>query len=119
MKKTFKNAQLVAMQTALEPLLKHQGFIGYAAAKNMRTITEALIEYYEVRNELIRKYGEVKDGEIKLSYQSPQFAKFSEEFAPIQNVEQEIDIVMIPYDQVINSNLLGEDMLAANWMLED
>ena len=119
MTKKFKNAQLVAMRQSLEPLLKHTGIVGYVAARNARTIDTALYEYYDARNQLVAKYGVEEDGEIKLSIISPAFAEFSQEFAPIQDVEQELEIITINSEQAISSNLLGEEMLAVNWMLED
>lgn len=119
MQGTFKNAQLVAMRSSLDPLLSHTGIVGYVAARNARTIDNALIEYYETRNRLVQKYGVEENGEVKLAIVSPEFAKFSEEFSPIQNLEQTIEIMTINDEQAISSNLSGEEMLATYWMLED
>ena len=54
----YKNAQLAAMLDSLEPLMKRKDSIGYIAARNARIISDALREYFDFRNELVRKYGE-------------------------------------------------------------
>lgn len=125
MKKTLKNAVMVDMLMQLKPLLSHRDKIGYAAARNHRRLAECLTEYERFRNSLIEKYGEHEKGEngnelpsISLSSTSPNFKMFLSELAPYNEMEHEVELMELPYSEVIG-NLSGEEILAIDWMLVD
>ena len=125
MKKTLKNAVMVDMLMQLKPLLSRRDKIGYAAARNHRRLAECLTEYERFRNSLIEKYGEHEKDEngnelpsISLSSTSPNFKMFLSELAPYNEMEHEVELVELPYSEVIGS-LSGEEILAIDWMLVD
>ena len=118
MLKTYRNAQLDAMAVSLQSLLERRDKIGYIAARNTRIIMDALTEYYRFRNELVAKYGEEIDGQMQLSYTSPKFKQFSQEFKDIQNAQQDLDLMTLDYEDVIGE-LSGEEILLLDWMLEE
>lgn len=121
----FTNAEMDNMIRHLRPLLAHKGKVGYAAARNTRMLNNAIVEYIERRNALIRKYGDsVKDenGKVQpptgISVNSPNFDKFYEELEPFAIIEHEVDIMKIKYDEAMDV-LTGEEMLNVEWMLEE
>ena len=125
MKKTLKNAVMVDMLMQLKPLLSRRDKIGYAAARNHRRLAECLTEYERFRNSLIEKYGEHEKDEngnelpsISLSSTSPNFKMFLSELAPYNEMEHEVELMELPYSEVIGS-LSGEEILAIDWMLVD
>lgn len=125
MKKTLKNAVMVDMLMQLKPLLSRRDKIGYAAARNHRRLAECLTEYERFRNSLIEKYGEHEKDEngnelpsISLSSTSPNFKMFLSELTPYNEMEHEVELMELPYSEVIGS-LSGEEILAIDWMLVD
>lgn len=125
MRRKYKNSQMVEMLMTLRPMLKRTDKIGYAAARNHRRLSECLTEYERFRNGLIEKYGErCKDENgndlptITLKITSPNFKMFDDELAPFNEMEHEVEIFELPYDEVIGV-LSGEEILAVDWMLVD
>lgn len=125
MKKTLKNAVMVDMLMQMKPLLSRRDKIGYAAARNHRRLAECLTEYERFRNSLIEKYGEHEKDEngnelpsISLSSTSPNFKMFLSELTPYNEMEHEVELMELPYSEVIGS-LSGEEILAIDWMLVD
>ena len=125
MKKIFKNYELVAMQQSLKPLLQLRDKLGFIAARNTRIIENALTEYENFKNDLIKKYGEPdfdKNGNklttISIKVSSPNFTDFFFLFESLNNIEQEVDLMTTKYADAIGV-LSGEEMLGVDWMLED
>ena len=58
MKQKITNFKMEIMLEQLKPLLSFRNKVGYAAARNTRTLRNALTEYLLFKRELIEKYGE-------------------------------------------------------------
>lgn len=125
MKKLLKNSQIDLMLRQLEPVLSQRNRIGYIAARNYRILSDALTEYNKFKMELVEKYGEpdrAEDGTelpmVKLKIGSPEFKNFCDEMAPYNEIEQEVELMMAKYEDVIDV-LSGQEIVAIDWMLED
>lgn len=125
MKKTLKNSEMDLMLRQLKPVLSQRNRIGYAAARNYRILSEALTEYNQFKDELIEKYGEPDKGEdgtefptISIKIGSPNFRSFCDEMVVYNNMEHEVELMTIKYEDTIDI-LSGEEILAIGWMLED
>ena len=123
MKKTLKNAQMAEMLLDLQPLLSQRNKVGYIAARNYRILSGCLTEYLAMRHRLIDENGEeftddkgFTNHQIKIG--TPAFTVFSEAMAPLNEIEQEVDLMTIKYDEIIGI-LSGEEILRLSWMLED
>lgn len=121
----YKNIQMEEMLEALKPILPHRDKIGYIAARNTRILSEALTEYFVFKRDLITKYGEMdKDedgnetGFVSIHPTSEKFDDFLKEFEIIKNIEHDVELMQIPYEEVIGI-LNGEEILALGWMLTD
>lgn len=121
----LSNQKMEQMLMQLKPILPQRNKIGYVAARNTRILNEALTEYFKFKNELIEKYGERdKDAvgkelpSISLKIDSPNFEKFKEEFDTFKDIEHEVELMTLKYDEIIGF-LNGEEILALSWMLED
>lgn len=124
-KMKLKNIQMEQMMEDLKPILPHRDKIGYVAARNFRKLKDALTEYFMFKEELIKKYGEVdKDADgnelntISIKPESPNFKMFIEEFDKIKDIEHEVELMTLPYEEVIGL-LNGEEILILDWMFED
>lgn len=125
MKKRLKNSEMAVMVQSLRPLLHMRNKIGYLAARNYRVLSTALTEYETFKNELIAKYGEhdidengSDKGTISIKVGSPNFKAFCDELAPINEIEQEVELMSAKYEETIGC-LSGEEILLLDWMLED
>lgn len=105
--------------------LNQRNIIGYAAARNIRFMKNAMIEYNTHKDELIKKYGEAEIGDdgtptgrIGISIKSPNMKKYANEISEFAIIEHEVPIVMVPYESVIGK-LTGSEILEIDWMLKD
>lgn len=113
------------MLEQLKPLLPMRNKIGYVAARNTRKLADVLTEYLSFKNQLIQKYGEPdkdSDGKelstISIKFDSPNFKEFDNEFSEIKDIQHDVDIMTLKYDEVIGF-LNGNEILTLEWMLED
>lgn len=125
MKRKLKNIQMEQMVNSLRPLLSRKDEIGYYAARNFRIMSDSLTEYYDIKNNLILKYGEPdldengnQKGSTSINVNSTKFDEFVKELSPFCEIEHEIDIMVARYDDIVGK-LTGEEILAIDWMLED
>lgn len=125
MSQMLKNSEINSRILQLKPFLNRKDKIGYAAARNTRVLSNQLIEYNTIRNELIQKYGEPdldesgKDiGTVSIKISSPKFLDFCKELEPFNNIEHEVEFMVLKYEEVIGI-LTGEEILTIDWMLSD
>lgn len=121
----LSNSQIMNRLEHLKHLLDHKDIVGYAAARNTRLLSEAAFEFVQKRDELIAKYGDAvfddngnETGEIALAFDSDKFPRFLEDLKPYAEIEQEINLVTLKYEQAIGL-LSGTELLELDWMFED
>lgn len=121
----LKNFQMEVVLNDLKPFLSRRDKIGYMAARNTRILSEALTEYLAFKEELIKKYGEpVKDDNgddtqmIGVNVHSPKFEAFTKEFDKIKDIEHDVALMTLKYDETIGI-LSGEEILKLDKMLVD
>lgn len=123
MKKILKNSEVFNRLHSLKPLLSRSDKIGYIVARNYRFLSNSLVEYENIRMNLIKKYGEEGKDErggptYTLQMDSPNFKAFCDELAPFNEMEHEVELMTAKYDDAAG-NLTGEEILSIDWMLED
>lgn len=121
----IKNIEMEHMLKTLEPILKYRNKIAYVAARNTRLLNTELIEYFKIKNSLIEKYGEQEIDEngkttnkFALKINSQNFDSFCKEFDEIANIEHDVKLMTLPYDETVGI-LSGEEILNIEWMLTD
>lgn len=121
----LSNFKMEIMLNNLKPLLKFRDKVGYVAARNTRVLAETLTEYLAFKRELIKKYGEndvdehgTDLGTISINSNSEKFDTFAKELEKIRTIEHTVELMTIPYDEVIGV-LSGEEILNLDWMLDD
>ena len=115
---THTNEEWRQMAESLAPLLSRRDLIGYAAAVNTRRIGDATAEYARIREELIEEYGTLTDNMFTIVIGTPEHEAFERAIAEVANIEQDIDVMLVPRDRACGE-LTGEELLAAWWMFED
>lgn len=113
------------MIDALSKHLERTDKIGYAAARNTRILSNASVEYYQRRESLINKYGEVEldesgkpTGRKVLNFTSPNFGDFAAELEEYALIEHDVELFRIPFSEA-EGKLSGGDLLRIDWMFED
>ena len=122
-KKRLKCLQMVEMLRQLQPLLSHKDVWGYVAARNTRILNNQLIEYNKVHDELMERFGTPQENEngvkmLGIKVGTPEFQQFCDALEPFANIEHEVEIMTMKYEETID-RLSGEEILAIEWMLED
>ena len=117
------NAEMVLRIDQLSKYLDHVDIIGYAAARNIRRLQDASLEYTKRRDEVLTKYGEVEldengrdTGRRYVTNNSPHFQEVNDILTPIGEIKHEVDIFTIEYS-LLNGVLSGSDILELDWML--
>lgn len=121
----IKNSKMETMLEGLKKILPHRDKVGYIAARNARILKDNLTEYFEFKNDLIEKFGKVdldKDGKelqtVTLKCSDDSFKDFLEELKPYGDIEHEVSLVKMKYNEAIGI-LSGEEILENDWMFED
>ena len=91
------NAEMVQKIDQLSKYLDHVDIIGYAAARNIRRLQDASLEYTKRRDEVLTQYGEVefdengKDtGRRYVTSESPHYQDVIEALDDIGNFHNKI-----------------------------
>lgn len=118
----FKNRELDMMLNQLEPLLDRTDIIGYAAARNARSIRGLCGEYVTIKEKLISDLGNhVLDENgnpthiIELGPDSEKFDEFIESIEPIASIEHDFFPFVIKHEDGIGV-LSGRQFLELEWM---
>lgn len=99
---------------------KVTGRFAYAVARNMRKLSDNLVEYMAIRDRFIREYGEkTENGDSRIMRGSEAFDKFSESMAEYVNIEHEIQLMTINQEDVLNSSLNANEIMTIDFMMED
>lgn len=119
------NTEMVERIAKLEPLLEQVSVVGYAAARNTRALRDASADFIEMQERLICELGEPETdeegnetGNMRLAFDSPNFAAFVDEMGKIGAIESDVPVFRLPYSEAIGK-LSGTQLLDLDWMFED
>lgn len=99
---------------------KATGRLGYAIARNLRKLSEELVEYQALKDKAINKYGEIGENgiaTIKVDPNSEAFKSFTEDMKEYMDIEHDVQIFMVSEEEVVNSPLNAKEMLAIDFMI--
>ena len=99
---------------------KATGRLGYAIARNLRKLSEELVEYQALKDKAINKYGEVGDdgvARIRIDPDSEAFKSFTEDMKEYMDIEHDVQVFTVSEDEVINSPLNAKEMLSIDFMI--
>jgi hypothetical protein len=96
---------------------KTNGKLAYGIARNLRKLSEELVEYQTLKNKAIIKHGERdENGNVAVLIGSEGYDKFIEEMKEIMDISHDVDIFTVKEEEVINSSLNAKEMLAIDFM---
>lgn len=95
------------------------GRLGYAIARNLRKLSEELVEYQSLKDKAICKYGQEADGTYSIQIGSEAFENYINEMKEYMNIEHDVQIFTVTEDEVLSSDLNAKEMLAIDFMIQD
>lgn len=114
----MKTSDAENLAIAFSGMLECKGIVGVKIAYNLRKINEELKEYYDYKENLFKKYGEVKDGVLMINKESPSFADYLKEIKPLEDQEVELKLRRFTEKELEGSELNAKQM-SLIWELVD
>jgi len=105
----MKYSQAEQLGIAMVSLLDTKGSCGLKIARNLRMIQDELKEYYQRKEELFKKYGEEKDGQLIVDKSSPYFEEFTKELNEL-DLDVEFNFRKITENELVDSGLTARQM---------
>lgn len=95
------------------------GKLGYAVARNMRKISEELVEYQQLKDKAIIKYGTTDEsGVSRIQVGSEAYEQFLGEMKEFNDIQHEVQLFYISEEELINSDLNAREMLSIDFMIK-
>ena len=99
---------------------KVKGKLGYSVARNIRKISEELIEFENIRLEHIRKYGtENNNGEYVIKKDTYEYNKFLIDMQEYATIFHDVDIYMIDAEEIFKSDLTADEITTIDFMIKE
>lgn len=99
---------------------KTTGRLGYAIARNLRKLSEELVEYQSLKDRAIVKYGnEDSEGRVSIQVGSEAFDNYINEMKEYMSIEHDVQIFTVSEEEVLKSDLNAKEMLAIDFMIQD
>ena len=97
---------------------KATGRLGYAIARNLRKLSEELVEYQSLKDKAIEKYGEKgEDGIFRIKIGSEEYSKYLKEMKEYMEIQHDVPIFHVKSLDVMSSELNAKEMLAVDFMI--
>lgn len=108
-------------EDVLNKLADKQGLkakTSFALAMNIKALSEPIHTFENVKNDLVRKYGE-KEGEDSyvVNRDSKNFDKFVEEYSSLMETETDVKIKKIKIDELDDTGLTPNEFIAISFMI--
>jgi hypothetical protein len=122
MKKILTNREIFTIGNAFEGAFQNDerylpAKINFKIEKNKKNILDKMNEIEESRIKTIREFGEEKDGQIQIPNEKVE--EVNKEIAELFDIEQEMNIFMISFEDIENLEFTSAEMSALLFMIED
>jgi hypothetical protein len=115
------NQEMDIYVRALEKISgKVKGKLAYAVARNIRKLSTELVEFQNMSNEAITKFGYPNEnGTYTIRIDSDEYKKYLAEMQGVQNIENEVDLMKVSQDVLEESDLNAQEMLSIDFMITE
>lgn len=122
MKKILTNREIFTIGNAFKGAFQNDerylpAKINFKIEKNKKNILDKMNEIEESRIKTIREFGEEKDGQIQIPNEKVE--EVNKEIAELFDIEQEMNIFMISFEDIENLEFTSAEMSALLFMIED
>lgn len=118
--KELSNALIDAALPSLKRLSERSDVIGYAAARNYRTMADAIREFYQLKDGIAKKYGKPvldDDGNETGEYHVPIDCPAMNDIFSAMMDTQKLDVYSIPAADALNK-IPGQDIINLDFMFD-
>lgn len=99
---------------------KVKGKLGYAVARNIRKISDELIEFENIRLEHIRKYGtDNGNGECVIKKDTEEYDRFLTDMQEYATISHDVDIYAVDAEIVMESDLTADEINMIYFMIKE
>lgn len=114
------NVAFESRYDSLKSLLDRTDVIGYVAARNFQSISDAIDPYLGIKDKLIKEFGRFDNttGRYIVTPNTENFDKFLEKLNDVANLKIDVDVYLLKYSETVGK-LSGNDILKFDWMLVD
>ena len=99
---------------------KVKGKLAYCVARNIRKLSNELIEFEKIKNDYIMEHGtETDDGRYSIDLKSDEYKKFLEFIKEFLAIEHDVDIFMVSEEEIFSSDLTGDEILSLDFMIKN
>ena len=117
--KEYTNDQVTTyLKSAMNCLPYAKGVTGFVLNHNYKEIFEKIKEYLDLRNIVIQKYGEMTDDGTYEITDEEQLQKADKELSDYGSLKVSVDIVKIPEEKTVESNLTAAQLMSLSWMIK-
>lgn len=122
MKETLKNRDIFTIGNAFEGAFQDNNRylpakISFKIERNKKNILDRMGEIEDARIKIIREFGEEKDGQIQIP--SNKIEEVNKEISELFDIEQEMNILKVAYEDIENLEFTSAEMSALLFMIED
>lgn len=101
-------------------LPKARGRLAYILARDVRLLNTELIEFHNEQRKLFSIYGHYQDGEYVIMKGSEEYQKYLDSLKQFNDIELDIKLMNVNEEDIINSDLNGDEMLILqDYLMED
>lgn len=117
--KEYTNDQLTTyLKSAMNCLPYAKGVTGFVLNHNYKEIFEKIKEYLDLRNTVIQKYGEMSEDGTYEIVDEERLEKANKELEDYGALKVSVDIVKIPEEKTVESNLTAAQLMSLSWMIK-
>lgn len=99
---------------------KVKGKLGYAVSRNIRKMSNELIEFENLRLEHIRKYGtDNGNGECVIKKDTTEYNQFITDMQEYATIAHDVDIYMIDAEEIFKSDLTADEITTIDFMINE
>lgn len=91
----------------------------YRLQKTLRKARQELADYYQARDELVKKHGAQKKGVWGVGPKDPGWEKYQAEHKELAEVEVELEIDRFPLDALGEIKISAGDLMLMEWLLAE
>lgn len=111
----FTNFKLMEYKNVLARL-EERGKLGYAIARNLRIITDAVSDYCCAHDKIIMDHADLQsDGTYKI--RDNELYEANKEIEEVGSIELDLPLITVDENTFCSGNLTSQDMYVLDWMV--
>lgn len=99
--------------------VKVKGKLAYCVARNIRKISNELIEFERIKNDYICEHGHEENGRYIININTKEYADFLIFIKEYIEIEHDIDIMLVESEEIYKSDLTGDEILKLDFMIKE